>query len=249
MNEILSKKQKYELEKQEKETEKSRTARKKLIEKIILTSTIFLVIASFVFAAIKFSNDSPNQPTLPIDAIVSSDWVKGDKNAKTILIEYSDFQCPACAAFQPLVKKITDELGDKIAFAYRHFPLSQHQNAKFAAIASEAGGKQNKFWEMHDLIFENQKNWSDLSNSKVKELFIKYAETLGLNIEQFKNDLASEEIKNKVNNDLISGETAKVNSTPTFFLNGQKNSPKSYEEFKQLILSQIDKIDTQPDKQ
>ncbi|MEK7482100.1 MAG: thioredoxin domain-containing protein [Patescibacteria group bacterium] len=216
-------------------------------ETYILIAIIIVLIGGFVVLGAYLKKNPQNKgPALPIDAITSSDWVKGDKSAKIVLIEYSDFQCPACAVYQPIVKRLSDEFGNKMAFAYRHFPLSQHQNARLAATASETGGRQNKFWEMHDLLFENQENWSDLSKSKAEELFVKYAETLGLNIEQFKNDLDSNEIKNKVNSDLISGETAKVNSTPTFFLNGKKIQPRSYEEFREMILSQID---TQPDKQ
>lgn len=210
-------------------------------ETYILIAIIIILITGFLFLGAYLKNNSLNNNSiLPPDAAVSSDWIKGDKNAKTILIEYSDFQCPACAAYHPLVKKISEELGDKMAFIYRHFPLSQHQNAKLAATASEAAGKQNKFWEMHDLIFENQKDWSNLSNSRAKELLAQYAETLNLNIEQFKNDMDSDEIKNKINSDLKSGAIAKVNSTPTFFLNGKKISPRSYEEFKQMIASQIE---------
>jgi protein-disulfide isomerase len=78
------------------------------------------------------------------------------------LIEYSDFQCPACGFYFPLLKKLEEEFGENIAIVYRHFPLSSvHPNAKFAAYAAEAAGKQGKFWEMHDLIFTNQSEWSD----------------------------------------------------------------------------------------
>ena len=233
-------------EKHEKEIKKSEQARKRKIEKIILGLIIFLIIVGFIFAAIKFSGDSTPSQTLPIDAIVSSDRIKGNPIAKVILIEYSDFQCPACAVYAPIVKQIAEDFQDKAVFAYRHFPLSQHKNAKLAALASEAAGQQGKFWEMHDKIFENQKEWAENSAAKTEEIFIKLAETLALDVEQFKNDLKSKELKEKIDNDLNSGIKVNVNSTPTFFLNAEKIQPGSYEEFKQVILSQID---SQIDKQ
>ena len=241
-----NKKQEYELEKQEKERKKSEQAKKGKIEKIILGLIIFLIIVGFIFAAIKFSGDSTPSQTLPIDAIVSSDRIKGNPIAKVILIEYSDFQCPACAVYAPIVKQIAEDFQDKAVFAYRHFPLSQHKNAKLAALVSEAAGQQEKFWEMHDKIFENQKEWAENSSQKAEEIFIKLAEELKLDIDKFKNDLKSKELKEKIDNDLNSGIKVNVNSTPTFFLNAEKIQPGSYEEFKQVILSQID---SQIDKQ
>src|SRR3989338_2093696 len=109
--------------------------------------------------------------------IIENDWVKGNKEAKVTLIEYSDFQCPACGAYYPVVKQLNEEVGDKIVIAYRNFPLRQvHQNAQIAAQAAEAAGKQGKFWEIHDMLFENQKEWSSYVNAK--EIFIKYAQSL-----------------------------------------------------------------------
>ena len=134
-------------------------------------------------------------------------------------------------------KKIVEEFNDKMAFVYRHFPLPQHKNAELAALASEAGGRQNKFWQMHDAIFENQEEWEKAGNAE--EIFIKYAEKIELNVEQFKNDLKSKELKNKVASDLRGGQSAGVNSTPTFFLNGEKIQSRSYEEFKQIMESKI----------
>lgn len=194
---------------------------------------IVLIVAGFAIMAVKLKNGQNNQPSLSVNAIVASDQIKGNPEAKTVLMEYSDFQCPACGAYSPIVKQIVEESKDKIVFAYRHFPLSQHRNAEAAALAAEAAGKQNKFWEIHDLIFEKQADWSESRNAE--ELFIKYAAELNLNIGQFKNDLILKEIKDKVKNDLRSGEEAGVNATPTFFLNGKKIAPRSYEEFKQLI--------------
>ncbi|OGC46761.1 MAG: hypothetical protein A3A94_01955 [Candidatus Portnoybacteria bacterium RIFCSPLOWO2_01_FULL_43_11] len=178
---------------------------------------------------------SDNQSAAIIDAISSSDWIKGNKEAKTILVEYSDFQCPACAVYYPLVKKLIEDKGNSFQFTYRHFPLPQHKNAEQAAYAAEAAGKQGKFWEMHDLIFERQDDWAEAENAK--DIFKEYAQSLELNIEQFNQDRDSQAVKDKVQKDYTSGLTNKVNATPTFFLNGEKIQPRSYDEFVNFIKS------------
>lgn len=151
------------------------------------------------------------------------------------LVEYSDFQCPACGAYYPIVKQLNLELAGRIKFVYRHFPLTKiHENANLAALSAEAAGKQNKFWEMHDMIFENQNKWSD--DKDAKNLFIEYARSLNLDIEKFKIDLDSKEVQEKVTNDYQNGIRLGVNSTPTFFLNSTKlQNPASYEAFKKLL--------------
>lgn len=179
---------------------------------------------------------SPEKISLsfPTDTIVASDHVKGARNAKTLLVEYSDFQCPACGAYYPLVKQIGQDFGGAIAIVYRHFPLRQHEHAEIAAHAAEAAGAQGKFWEMHNMLFEHQKDWSSQNNAK--DIFIQYAESLGLDRARFATDIDSKEIANKVKEEYQSGIDADVTSTPTFFLNGKKlDTPRTYDEFKTLI--------------
>ena len=197
-----------------------------------------LVLGGMVFGMVKIAsrNSQDNkQPLSLTSSVIESDWIKGNKEAKIVITEYSDFQCPACASYYGVVKQIHKDFGDRIAFFYRHFPLRQiHANAEIAALSAEAAGKQGKFWEMHDMIFENQKKWEGEKNAG--EIFIKYGEDLGLNIEKFKQDLDSKEVKDKVEADYQSGIKAGVNHTPTFFLNGAEiQNPRSYEEFKNII--------------
>lgn len=98
--------------------------------------------------------------TIP-NVVTADDWVKGKKDSQVILVEYSDFQCPACAAYFPMIERVMDEYKDRVAFVYRHFPLTGiHPYAETMARASEAAGKQGKFWEMYQLIFKNQSVWS-----------------------------------------------------------------------------------------
>ncbi len=127
------------------------------------------------------------------------------------------------------------DFGDKIAIVYRHFPLRQlHANTEIAALSAEAAGKQNKFWEMHDMLFENQKDWENDGNAQ--EIFISYAEKLNLNLAEFRQDMNSNELKKKIEDDYQSGVKAGINHTPTFFLNSKEiDNPRSYDEFKNII--------------
>ncbi|MCR4323227.1 MAG: DsbA family protein [Candidatus Azambacteria bacterium] len=176
-----------------------------------------------------------NEPSsFPIDTPIESDSVKGARDAQTVLVEYSDFQCPACAAYQPIVKQIAEEFDGKLAIVYRHLPLLQHKHAKIAAYSAEAAGKQGKFWEMHDMIFETQRDWS--SEKDARDIFIGYAEALGLDRAQFITDIDSNEIADKVSAHYKSGMQAGVTGTPTFFLNGEKlDTPRTYEDFKNAV--------------
>lgn len=191
-----------------------------------------LFAVSFWFAG---NGDSGGTASVLSGALASDDWMRGNENAKAVLIEYSDFQCPACGSYYPLVKALHEEFGDSLLVVYRHFPLSQiHENAEPAARAAEAAGTQGKFWEMHDLLFERQKEWSGDWNAA--GAFAAYAGALGLDTGRFINDFNSQEVKAEVARDYESGFRAGIAGTPTFFLNGKKiQNPRSYEEFKKVI--------------
>jgi protein-disulfide isomerase len=149
--------------------------------------------------------------TIPVNA---DDHQQGNINATITLIEYGDFQCPHCRRAYPILKRLLEEKGQELHFVFRHFPLTkQHPLAFSAAVSAEAAGKQGKFWEMHDLIFENQQ--------KIAAHFIMLlAEGIGLDIAQFELDLQREEIRAKIERDFNSGVLSGVNRTPSFFLNG-----------------------------
>lgn len=166
--------------------------------------------------------------------INENDQVKGNRLASVIVVEYSDFQCPACKFYHPLIKQLTDEYKDEIAFVYRHFPLGQHKNAKASAYAAEAAGLQGKYWEMSDLLFDNQEDWSE--KSEAPEIFKTYAKKLELNLDRYNKDIQSSSVKEKVEKDRLGGESISVNATPTFYLNGIKlKNIRSYDDFKQAI--------------
>jgi len=194
---------------------------------------VFAAGLAFLFATSK--SDVGKATASLAELFMPSDQVKGSTEASITIVEYSDFQCPACAAYYPIVKQLTSEYGDRVKFVYRHFPLSQiHANAERAAHAAEAAGIQGKFWEMHDMLFENQKVWAESSNPD--ELFIGYAVSLGIDQGVFEKALDSKEVKEKVTKDYLSGMRARINGTPTFFLNSKQiQNPRNYDEFKALI--------------
>jgi protein-disulfide isomerase len=145
-----------------------------------------------------------------------ADQTQGNEQAAIKLVEYGDYQCPHCGTAYSIIKEIQSTFGDQILFVFRNFPLQEsHRYANIAAQAAEAASKQGMFWEMHDAIFENQQ--------QLNEDFIEtLAEKLGLDMEQFEEDLNSEEISNKVEDDFESGVRSGVNGTPSFFINGSK---------------------------
>lgn len=165
-----------------------------------------------------------------------SNHIAGAGNKKVTLVEYGDYECPACKAYYPIVKQLQQAYGDDITFQFRNFPLVQiHQNAMLGSRAAEAAGIQNKYWEMHDLLYENQDEWSKASNPTA--VLETYAQQLGLNVGQFKTDMASATTNDIINADRKAGNDLGANSTPTFILQGKKidKNPQTIEEFKALI--------------
>lgn len=146
--------------------------------------------------------------------LVKNAYIKGPENARVTIVEFSDFQCPACGYAYTQVKKLLETYPNDVRLAYRHFPLSYHQFAKEAAYSAEAAGKQGKFWEMYDLLFSNQK---DLSSQKFED----FAQQIGLDIDRFKADKSSQEISDKITQDLADAENLQLTGTPSFFINGQ----------------------------
>jgi len=218
----------------EKESQRRADQRRNSIRTLIIWATVILALVGSVAAVAALSGGS-NQENLPLSGeITAEDHIQGDPESAVVLVEYSDFQCPACSYYHPLVKEIVAEFGDRIAFVYRHFPLQQHKNAERAARAAEAAGRQGKFWEMHELIFANQEDWSD--SNQAEDIFLVYADDLGLDGEKFRVDMDSPAVKDKVSNDYASGIQSGVTYTPTFYLNGEKiSNPRSAEEFRGII--------------
>lgn len=186
---------------------------------------------------------SQEAPSAPTQQITPPDIghlpTEGDKNAKVTVIEFSDFQCPFCKRmFDETISLLRNDYvkTGKIKFAYRHYPLSFHQNAHKAAQASECASEQQKFWEYHDLLFKNQDVWANQSATQAAATFGLYATELGLDATQFDTCLQTEKYKEKVDEDFAAGNKAGVSGTPTTFINGKSIvGAQPYEAFKTEI--------------
>lgn len=197
---------------------------------VILGLTVAALIGVFVFT----SNDqSTKQASGDVKTITAQDHSEGNPDAKVTLIEYGDFQCPACGTTYPTIKKLREEYGNRVRFVFRHFPISSiHPNAFPSARAAEAAGVQGKFFDMHDLLYERQKDWSESTGAA--EVFEGYAKELGLDLTKYKDSVNSGATSDRINSDLNSGKNAGVDGTPTFFLNGEKleDVPRNYDQWK-----------------
>ena len=156
--------------------------------------------------------------------VSNKDHIQGNRHAAIALVEYGDYQCPHCGQAYPVIKAIQKKFRSNLKFVFRNFPLSEvHPQARIAAIAAEAANMQGRFWEMHDIIFENQRN---LFASSLME----YARRIDLDLELFEAGLQSEALAEKVESDFESGLRSGVNGTPGFFINGQKYNGGSDED-------------------
>jgi len=167
-------------------------------------------------------------------------YLPASSSAKVTLVEFGDYQCPACIEYHPFVKRLLAEFPGKVNYVFRNFPLSQHANAPISAYAAEAAGLQGKYWQMHDKIYESTGEW--VESGDAKSILIGYAASMGLDVKKFTADIDSNDVKDKVRSDTNDGNLVKLDATPTFYLNGIKiNVTGSYESFKSLITSELSK--------
>jgi protein-disulfide isomerase len=203
----------------------------------ISISVLVVVLVAVLFWATK---GAEIKPSFEVGVIHQLDNIKGNPEAKIIITEYSDFQCPACRTYYFLTKELMVEFGDEVAFVYRHFPLTQiHANAEFAARASEAAGKQGKFWEMHDILFEKQSEWSNVAD--IAPLFESYAKLIDISVEQFRSDWQSREIKDLVRAQKTSAIKLDLPGTPSFFINNKQIENPGSEAFRSIIKEALQK--------
>lgn len=153
-------------------------------------------------------------------AVSKLDKIKGPAEAPIEIIEYSDFQCPACQKAQPELDKLFAAHPEKIRLIFHHFPLPMHRWAAIAHQSAECAHEQGKFWEYHDRLYQHQKDWYAEANPV--ETYLRYAGEIGLNLDAFVTCLSSEKIKRRILEEKAIGEQLKVNSTPTFFINGER---------------------------
>lgn len=239
----LTKKEKKELRKLEWEEKAKKEVRNETIKKYSIWAGVIAAIILGIGGLVMLVNSSstPSSQTVTIAPVSDKDITRGDLKSKVTLIEYADFQCPACASYDPVVNQLLEEYKDKILYVYRMFPLTNiHPNAHISAQAAYAAYKQDKFFEMDDMLYENQGDWSNISDPT--SIFVGYAKDLGLDLDKFQKDLKSDEAKNYVNDSENRAVSDGINSTPTFIVNGVKiTNPNGYEEFKKIIDDELNK--------
>ena len=176
------------------------------------------VIAVIVVGAIWISG---NKAAAPTSNAQPTNHVEGQGKSGVKLVEYGDYECPICGEFYPIVKQVQAQFATQIYFQFRNLPLTSiHPNAFAGARAAEAAGLMGKFWQMHDLLYDNQQTWANSSNPQ--PYFNSYAQQLGLNVTQFKQKIASDQVNNLINADLDAfAKTHEQEATPTFFLDGK----------------------------
>ena len=150
--------------------------------------------------------------------------IRGNPDAAVTLEEFGDFQCPPCGQFATFSEELLKEYDSRLRIVFRNFPLSLHEHAREAALAAEAAGLQGHFWEMHDTLYREQAAWSKAPNAR--ELFESYAGTIGLNVDQFKKDVESEKVRQRVESDHALGDSLGIKLTPTIFINDRPVDPK-----------------------
>lgn len=145
--------------------------------------------------------------------------ILGNPDAPVTLEEFGDFQCPPCGILSGPINQLEQDYRPRLRVIFRHFPLTMHRHAREAALASEAAGRQGRFWQMHDVLYREQAVWSEAAD--VRPLFDTYAGMLGLKIDRFKKDMESEEVNRRVTADQLRGTALGVTITPTLFVNNR----------------------------
>ncbi len=202
-----------------------------------------VIIGLIVWGLIAAGNKEPREfnPVSGTPApITEADNLFGSADADVTIIEYSDFQCPACAFYSKVLKQLVLDQAMSatssplVRLVYRHFPLPGHANSMVAAQSAEAAGVQGKFWEFSNELFDNQDDWA--TEEDPMPIFEKYATGLGLDLAKFQSDVKSDAVKARVKRDLDESQKLDLRATPSFFVNGKFiNNPPSYEAFKEII--------------
>jgi protein-disulfide isomerase len=201
---------------------------------------IVLIIGGLVVAGIYSSGSSGSGSgfvATMAPAVSAADWHEGNPNAKVTLIEYGDFECPACGEYFPMVQQLLSAYSSTVLFVFRNYPLYQvHPNAGISAQAAEAAGLmggQTKYWAMNSLLYQKQNDWATISPDQVvSQKFDGYAQSLGLDVNTFNKDVSASLVLDKIQADISGGNSAQIDHTPTFFVNlKQIPNPASYSDF------------------
>lgn len=193
------------------------------VKKFIWIAVVAIVLIGGGLTAYYASQGSQGKTVADPKLLVHDDShssAKGPFQSKVTLVEFGDYECPACGYTAPIVAKVISEY-PQVNFIFRNFPLPMHKNALRAAYAAEAAGEQGKFWEMHDWLYQTQDKWGE--SDTAMDMFMAEAQTLGLDTAKFKKDVESNKYLDAINRDRNDGVALGIDSTPTFFLNGKIN--------------------------
>jgi protein-disulfide isomerase len=203
---------------------------------------VVIVIVASLLGYYFYSGGIKKEESVASVAITAQDHITGKEGAVVTLVKFVDFQCPACGAYDPIVKQLLANNKETVRVVHKHFPLMQiHRNALSASIAAEAAGMQGKFFEMSEMLYAKQEEWSGTLNAR--DYYLAYASALTLNVAQFEKDLSNKALEEKILADLKEGVSLGVQGTPTFFVNGQKiDNPRDIESFDKLIKKAVSDI-------
>ena len=209
------------------------------VKKIATWAIGTIVFLAVLVGVVKLISSPDTSSSVKMTPVTKNDIQTGPANAKVTLVEYADFQCPACDAYNPIVDDIMIAYKGKLNYVYRFFPLTTiHPNAQIGAQAGWAALQQKKFFEMRDVLYQNQNSWADVSDPK--PTFIQYAQKLGMDENKFKADMTSSAAEKAVADEVTMGNADGVNSTPTFFINSNLiQNPSTEADFKKLIDAQL----------
>lgn len=202
----------------------------------VIAVIVLIFVGIYAFSGNKSSTKNSKSTT-----VAATNHTIGTSKLGITLLEYGDFQCPYCGQYYPILKQVQQKYNDQVVFQFRHFPLtSLHQNAFASSRAAEAAGKQNKFWEMYDALYQTQKQWE--SSSDPQSVFEGFAKQIGLDVAKFKVDYASTAVNDAINADMAAGNKLGITGTPTFYINGkQVQVSQSVDDFSKQIDAAIAK--------
>ena len=218
---------------------------------IVLVTAGAIIAGAYSSGTASSSNSNTASSTFvatTVPAITSADWTEGNPNAKVSLVEYGDFECPACGEYSPIVQQLVQNYSSTVRFVFRNFPLySIHPFAGISAQAAEAAGLEGgvaKYWAMNDLLYSKQSAWSvnsALTPQQVLSQYLDgYAQSIGLDVNTFNNDINATSVAQKIQTDVDSGTAAQIDHTPTFFVNlKQIPNPTSLADFESVLNAAI----------
>lgn len=210
--------------------------------KAILVIVVAIAVATGAAVYLSRTSDRPAQDSAQTKSVqIKGGHFRGPENAQVTLVEFGDYECPSCGGYHPFIKEILSRYPDKLRLEFHHFPLiGVHPNAMLGAMAAEAAGEQGHYWEMHDALFEHQRQWGESPNAEV--IIMALATRMGLDMNKFMQALRSPAVQDRILQDEALADQLKLNETPSFLIDGQRVFIKpSMEDFVNVIEAHLHK--------